>query len=57
MWITNAGFADLFTVFVQVNGDQFSGLLIDANSEGITLGEEEKKMGVKHSTLDSSKST
>jgi hypothetical protein len=42
MWITNAGFADLFTVFVQVNGDQFSGLLIDANSEGITLGEEEK---------------
>ena len=50
MWITNAGFADLFTVFVQVNGDQFSGLLIDASSEGITLGEEEKKMGIKGSS-------
>jgi hypothetical protein len=50
MWITNGGFADFFTVFVQIDGDQFSALLVEAKSEGIKLGEEEKKMGIKGSS-------
>jgi alkylation response protein AidB-like acyl-CoA dehydrogenase len=45
MWITNAGFADLFTVFCQVDGDKFSALLIEADREGVSVGAEEKKMG------------
>jgi alkylation response protein AidB-like acyl-CoA dehydrogenase len=45
MWITNAGFADLFTVFCQVDGDKFTALLVEADREGVSLGAEEKKMG------------
>ncbi|MFP4598607.1 MAG: acyl-CoA dehydrogenase family protein [Persicimonas sp.] len=45
MWITNAGFADLFTVFCQVDGDKFTALLVEADREGVSLGPEEKKMG------------
>jgi alkylation response protein AidB-like acyl-CoA dehydrogenase len=50
MWITNAGFADLLTVFAQVDGDKFTGFIVDAKSEGITMGAEEKKMGIKGSS-------
>ncbi len=50
MWITNAGFADLFTVFAKVDGDKFTGFLVDANSENISLGAEEDKMGIKGSS-------
>ncbi len=45
MWITNAGFADLFTVFCQVDGDKFTALLVEADRDGVSLGNEEKKMG------------
>jgi len=45
MWITNAGFADLFTVFAQVDG-KFTGFIIPANLENIRLGAEEHKMGI-----------
>jgi alkylation response protein AidB-like acyl-CoA dehydrogenase len=45
MWITNAGFADLFTVFCQVDGDKFTAILVEADREGVSLGAEEKKMG------------
>jgi alkylation response protein AidB-like acyl-CoA dehydrogenase len=50
MWITNAGFADLFTVFAQVDGDKFTGFLIEKTYPGLTLGEEEHKMGIKGSS-------
>lgn len=50
MWISNAGFADLFIVFAQIDGDKFTGFIVDAHSEGIKLGAEEDKMGIKGSS-------
>jgi len=50
MWISNAGFADLFIVFAQVDGDKFTGFIVERDSDGLTLGEEEKKMGIKASS-------
>jgi alkylation response protein AidB-like acyl-CoA dehydrogenase len=50
MWISNAGFADMMIVFAQVGGDKFTCFLVPARSPGITLGEEEKKMGIKGSS-------
>lgn len=52
MWITNGGFADLFIVFAKINGekDKFTAFIVDANAEGVTRGEEEKKMGIKGSS-------
>ncbi len=50
MWITNAGFADLFVVFAQVDGDKFTGFIIEKTMQGLSLGEEEHKMGIKGSS-------
>lgn len=50
MWISNAGFADLFTVFAQVDGDKFTGFLVEKDAPGLSLGAEEKKMGIKGSS-------
>ncbi|HFA49817.1 MAG TPA: acyl-CoA dehydrogenase [Bacteroidetes bacterium] len=50
MWISNAGFADVFTVFVQIDGDKFTGLLMEKGMPGLTLGAEEKKLGIKGSS-------
>jgi len=51
MWITNGGFADVFTVFAKIDDDEnLSAFIIDANSEGISLNPEEKKMGIKGSS-------
>ncbi|MBK6275307.1 MAG: acyl-CoA dehydrogenase family protein [Saprospirales bacterium] len=50
MWITNAGFADVYIVFCQIDGDKFSALIIDRNLEGFSLGAEEAKMGIKGSS-------
>ena len=51
MWITNAGFADLFTVFAKIGDDKnLTAFIIEANSEGISLNPEEKKMGIKGSS-------
>jgi alkylation response protein AidB-like acyl-CoA dehydrogenase len=50
MWITNAGFADLFTVFAKIGGEQFTGFIVEANTPGITLGAEEAKLGIKGSS-------
>ncbi|MCS6823299.1 MAG: acyl-CoA dehydrogenase family protein [Cytophagaceae bacterium] len=49
MWITNAGFADIFIVFAQVDGDKFTGFIVE-KGEGLTLGNEEHKMGIKGSS-------
>lgn len=50
MWITNAGFADLFTVFAQVDGDKFTGFIVEKGNPGLSLGDEEHKMGIKGSS-------
>ncbi len=50
MWISNAGFADLFTVFAKVNGEQFTAFLVDRDTPGLSFGAEEKKMGIKGSS-------
>ena len=50
MWITNAGFADVFIVFAQVDGDKFTGFIIERNTPGLSFGNEEHKMGIKGSS-------
>ena len=50
MWITNAGFADLFTVFAKVDGDKFTAFLVEATYDGVSTGAEEHKMGIKGSS-------
>src|ERR1700729_2863574 len=50
MWITNAGFADLFTVFAKVNGEKFSAFLVERNFPGFSVGAEEHKMGIRGSS-------
>lgn len=50
MWITNAGFADVFIVFAKVDGEQFTGFIVEKNDPGVSLGAEEKKMGIKGSS-------
>ena len=50
MWITNAGFADVFVVFAQIDGDKFTGFIVDKGTEGLSLGNEEHKMGIKGSS-------
>lgn len=51
MWITNGGFADLFTVFAKIDDDaNLSAFLVESNLDGITLNPEEKKMGIKGSS-------
>ena len=50
MWISNAGFANFFVVFAQVDGDKFTGFVVEGKPDGLTLGEEEKKLGIKGSS-------
>lgn len=50
IWITNAGFADVFTVFAKIDGDKFSAFIVDRGTEGLSFGEEEHKMGIKGSS-------
>ncbi|MFN5634449.1 MAG: acyl-CoA dehydrogenase family protein, partial [Flavobacteriia bacterium] len=51
MWITNGGFANFMTVFAKIDEDEnLSAFLVEADSEGISLNPEEKKMGIKGSS-------
>lgn len=50
MWITNAGFADVFITFAKVDGDKFSCFVIEKSFPGVSTGAEEKKMGIKGSS-------
>jgi alkylation response protein AidB-like acyl-CoA dehydrogenase len=50
MWITNASFADLFTVFAKVDGDKFTAFLIERGFPGFSVGAEEHKMGIRGSS-------
>lgn len=49
-WITNGGFADVYTVFAKIDGDKFSAFIVERGMEGFTLGPEEHKMGIKGSS-------
>lgn len=49
-FITNAAFAELFTVFAKIDGELFSCFLVERGSEGVSIGPEEKKMGLKGSS-------
>lgn len=50
MWISNAGWAGVFIVFAKINGEHFTGFIVDRDSEGLTLGAEEDKLGIKGSS-------
>ncbi|MDJ0840448.1 MAG: acyl-CoA dehydrogenase family protein [Acidobacteriota bacterium] len=50
MWITNAGFADIFIVFATIDNEKFTAFIVERDSEGFSLGAEEKKMGIKSSS-------
>ena len=50
MWITNAGFADLFTVFAKVDGEKFTAFLVERTFRGFSVGAEEHKMGIRGSS-------
>ena len=51
MWITNAGFADVYTVFAKIDDDEnLSAFILTKDMEGITTNPEEKKLGIKGSS-------
>jgi len=49
-YITNAGFADVFIVFAKVDASLFSAFIVDRDTPGLTIGPEEKKMGIRGSS-------
>lgn len=49
-FITSAGMADVFIVYAKVDGDKFTAFIVDRDSEGLSVGKEEKKMGIKGSS-------
>jgi len=49
-WITNGGFADVYTVFAKIDGDKFTCFILERGMEGFTQGPEEHKMGIKGSS-------
>ncbi|MBL0130898.1 MAG: acyl-CoA dehydrogenase family protein [Chitinophagaceae bacterium] len=49
-WITNGGFAQVYTIFAKVDGDKFTGFIVERGTEGFTQGPEEHKMGIKGSS-------
>ena len=49
-FITNGGFADVFTVYAKVDGEKFTAFIVERNFPGVSIGPEEKKMGIKGSS-------
>jgi hypothetical protein len=49
-WITNGGFAQVYTVFAKIDGTQFTAFIVERGMEGFTQGPEEQKMGIKGSS-------
>jgi alkylation response protein AidB-like acyl-CoA dehydrogenase len=49
-WITNGGFADIFTIFAKIDGEKFTAFILEKGMEGFTQGPEEHKMGIKGSS-------
>jgi butyryl-CoA dehydrogenase len=50
MWISNAGMANLFTVFAKIDGEKFTAFLIEAGTPGLTVCAEEHKLGIRGSS-------
>jgi alkylation response protein AidB-like acyl-CoA dehydrogenase len=50
MFITNAGFAQVFITFAKVDGDKFTGFIIERSFPGVSIGPEEHKMGIRGSS-------
>src|SRR5581483_11537112 len=50
MWITNAGFADVFIVFAKVDGEKFTAFIVERTAPGLAIGAEEHKMGIRGSS-------
>ena len=50
MWITNAGWADLFTIFAKVDGQHVTAFLVEKTFPGVSTGKEEHKLGIKASS-------
>jgi butyryl-CoA dehydrogenase len=50
MWITNSGFADVFTVFAKIDGEKFSAFVIERGTPGFSIGKEEHKLGIRGSS-------
>ncbi|MCX8019676.1 MAG: acyl-CoA dehydrogenase family protein [Chitinophagaceae bacterium] len=50
IWITNGGFADVYTVFAKIDGEKFTAFIVERGTEGFTQGPEEHKMGIKGSS-------
>jgi len=50
MWITNSGFADVFTVFAKIDGEKFSAFVIERGTPGFSVGKEEHKLGIRGSS-------
>ena len=50
MWLTNGGFADVYITFAKIDGEHFSAFIIDKGSPGVSLGPEERKLGIKGSS-------
>lgn len=49
-FITNAGFADLFTVFAKIDGEKFTAFLVERTTPGVSVGPEEHKLGIRGSS-------
>ena len=54
-FVSNGGWADIYTILAQVEGNKFSGFIVDRNTEGLSIGNEEKKLGMKGSSTTSVK--
>ena len=50
MWITNGGFADVYVVFLKIDGAHFTALIIERGTPGFTVGREEHKLGIRGSS-------
>jgi alkylation response protein AidB-like acyl-CoA dehydrogenase len=49
-YITNAGYADMFIVFAKIDAEHFTAFIVEKDFGGVTIGPEEKKMGIKGSS-------
>ena len=49
-WITNSAFADVFVVYAKIDGEQFTAFIVERDYPGVSVGPEEKKMGIKSSS-------
>jgi len=50
MWISNSGFADVFTIFAKVDGEKFTAFVVERGTPGLTVGPEEHKLGIRGSS-------